>query len=196
MELNPNPWTDALQEPDEEPEAPAVPEGKLWVPGGADVRVRGGLPCVDVDEGAGALWVVGAHGGAGTTTWANLLGAGDSSMAWPRCGATPLRVVIAARSCRTGLRAAQAAATQWGAGDVPGVHLGGLLLGADAPGRPLKALADYKRLISGLFPKVWEVPWVESWRLSERAWDVPLSKQPRPIRRIATEVNELREVGA
>ncbi|MEK8229339.1 hypothetical protein NKG05_30690 [Oerskovia sp. M15] len=54
---------------------------------------------------------------------------------WPQLpGAGAVRVVLTARSSMRGLRAAQAAATQWAAGLVPHVELLGLVIIADAPG--------------------------------------------------------------
>jgi hypothetical protein len=40
----------------------------------------------------------------------------------------------------------------------------GLVLVADAPGRLPKPLAELRHLVSGAYPHVWDVPWVEAWR--------------------------------
>lgn len=135
-----------------------------------------------------SLWVVGAHGGAGATTWAHLLGAGDVGCAWPR-PPHPVQVLVVARSNRAGLRAAQATAIQWASGAVEAVDLVGLLLVADAPGRMPKGLRDYARLVKGAFPQVIEMGWVDSWRVQE-AWKKPT---PREVQRVIARVQELRE---
>lgn len=133
-----------------------------------------------------SLWVVGAHGGAGATTWAHLLGAGDAGGAWPRPPHL-VDVLVVARSNRAGLRAAQAAAIQWASGAVEAVDLVGLLLVADAPGRMPKGLRDYARLVKGAFPQVIEMGWVDSWRVQE-AWKEPT---PREAQRVLARVQEL-----
>lgn len=56
--------------------------------------------------------------------------------------------MLVARTNARGLRAAQLAATEWASGDVP-VHLEGLVLLADAPGRLPKALKQFVRLVAG-----------------------------------------------
>lgn len=135
-----------------------------------------------------SLWVVGAHGGAGATTWAHLLEAGDSGCAWPS-PPHPVEVLVVARSNRAGLRAAQAAAIQWASGAVEAVDLLGLVLVADAPGRMPKGLRDYARLVKGAFPQVIEMGWVDSWRVQE-AWKEPT---PREAQRVLARVQELRK---
>jgi hypothetical protein len=62
----------------------------------------------------------------------------------------------------------------------------GLVLVADAPGRLPKPLAELKHLVSGGYSKVWEVPWVEAWRLGNPPDD---ANTPKNVRRL---VNDLR----
>nr|WP_285494590.1 DUF6668 family protein [Actinomadura sp. NBRC 104425] len=76
-------------------------------------------------------------------------------------------VVLVARGHAGGLRAAQAAARQWAGGGLPTVRVVGLVVVADAPGRRPKPLRELLHLISGAFPQVWELPWVEALRLGE-----------------------------
>lgn len=183
MQSRDNPWvTTAVVAT--EAERPAHVPAPAWTPG-AEVRVTQGLPVVDAPSEPG-LWVVGAHGGAGATTWAHLLGAGDAGCAWPR-PPHPVQVLVVARANRTGLRAAQAAAIQWASGAVEAVDLVGLLLVADAPGRMPKGLRDYARLVKGAFPQVIDMGWVESWRVQE-AWTQPT---PREAQRVLARVQEL-----
>lgn len=134
----------------------------------------GPLPMLDADPALpvvpdvrlAALWVVGAHGGAGEST---LAGLGDDWLpaehAWPGCP-LPGRCVLTARTSATGLLAARAALRQWAAGDAP-VDLAGLVLLADAPGRLPGPLRDLAALVAGGAPRCWSIPWVEAWRLGE-----------------------------
>ncbi|MPV36101.1 DUF6668 family protein [Georgenia subflava] len=121
-------------------------------------------------------WWLGAHGGAGESTLAALVGGSAAAdHAWPVPPGTdaPHDVVLVARTSLTGLRAAQVAATQWAAGDVPGVQLLGLVLMADAPGRTPTPLRDFARLVAGGVPRTWSVPWVPSWRLTGEPTTAP-----------------------
>ncbi len=125
-----------------------------------------------------ALWWVGAHGGAGESTLEQLLeGSRANGHAWPytdeRTTALP-PVILVARTSARGLRAAQLAATEWAAGDVP-VKLHGLVLIADAPGRLPKLLRDFAQVVGGGLPRVWRLPWVEAWRLGD-----PVSPETTP----------------
>ena len=125
-----------------------------------------------------ALWWVGAHGGAGESTLEQLLeGSRANGHAWPHTDerATLLPpVILVARTSARGLRAAQLAATDWAAGNVP-VQLHGLVLIADAPGRLPKPLRDFAQVVGGGLPRVWRLPWVESWRRGE-----PVSPETTP----------------
>ena len=117
------------------------------------------------------LWVVGAHGGAGESSIADL----DQSWAmaehaWP----TPVEpdgrcvCVLVARTNVRGLTAAQAALIQWAASDLAAeTTLLGLVLIADAPGRLPRALRDLAAHVRGGAPRTWELPWLEDWRLGE-----------------------------
>ncbi|MBD2894405.1 hypothetical protein amrb99_33300 [Actinomadura sp. RB99] len=63
--------------------------------------------------------------------------------------------------------AAQTAMRQWAAGGLPSVQLLGLAVVADAPGKRPKPLSDLLRLIAGGVPQLWELPWVEGFRLGD-----------------------------
>jgi hypothetical protein len=66
----------------------------------------------------------------------------------------------------------------------------GLVLMADAPTRSPRALRDLRRVVSGGVPRVWSLPWVESWRAGE----VPSrSNSPRQAQRLLA---DLRSAGA
>jgi hypothetical protein len=118
---------------------------------------------------------MGAHGGAGESTLSALLeGAVATDHAWPlrqnhdhqERGGQEDVVLLVCRSNAAGLRAAQLAAIEYGSGALPG-SLAGLVVMADAPGRLPKALADQLRLVAGAVPHLWQMPWVEGWRLTE-----------------------------
>ena len=116
------------------------------------------------------VYVVGAHGGAGESTVAALNPAwwAETGHGWPLVptSAAP-RVLLVARTSASGLRAAQAAATQWAAGATPPIDLLGLVLVADAPGRLPRPLRELAQLVGGGVPRTWTLPWSEPWRLGE-----------------------------
>ncbi|MCY1237464.1 hypothetical protein D9M72_501620 [compost metagenome] len=68
-----------------------------------------------------------------------------------------------------GLKAAQGALIQWASGAAPIADLLGLAVLADAPGKLPKPLRDFAALIGGGAPRLWMLPWVESWRQGETA---------------------------
>lgn len=129
---------------------------------------RGGLPLWTPHElPAAPWWWVGCHGGAGTTTLQQAVGAGADAgnRAWPvRPDSGSTHVVLVARTHARGLVAAQAVARQWAAGHATGVVLLGLVAVADAPGRLPKDLRDVLRFVAGGVPRLWRIPWVEGWR--------------------------------
>jgi len=126
------------------------------------------LPVARPEVGEGpAWWWLGVHGGAGVSALEQAVPGGrDAERAWP-VAAGAQRVVLVARSSAHGLDAAQNAAQQWASRMVTGIDLLGLVVVADAPGRRPRALRDRVRLVSGAVPRLWEIPWVEPWRLGE-----------------------------
>jgi hypothetical protein len=101
--------------------------------------------------------------------------------------------VVVARTNVRGLTAAKAAAKQWASGLVPEVKLHGLVLVADAPGRLPRPLRDLSRVVSGGYPRAWQLPWVESWRLGD---PIDLDAAPREVRRLVDDLNILLPNGA
>ncbi|MDX3366086.1 hypothetical protein PV387_08590 [Streptomyces sp. ME02-6987-2C] len=95
--------------------------------------------------------------------------------------------MLVARSSAGGLKAAQSAAQQWASGMVTGIDLLGLVVVADAPGRRPKILQDLVRLVSGAVPRLWQIPWVEAWRLGEP----PSSHQPKECAPLAHDLTRL-----
>ncbi|MEV8416052.1 DUF6668 family protein [Streptomyces niveus] len=127
-----------------------------------------GLPVAQPQLGTEqSWWWLGVHGGAGVSSLERAVPGGrDAERAWPS-GPGNQPVVLVARATAHGLAAAQNAARQWGSKTVTGVDLLGLVVVADAPGRRPRVLRDTVRLVSGAVPRLWEIPWVEQWRLGE-----------------------------
>lgn len=195
-----NPWLTPVAGP--AGPAPAVVEKSLVVATGP-VYPQSGVPAPDlVDQlpvreqrTTAELWWVGAHGGAGESSLAALVPDWvPAEHAWPKPpGQTAHRAVLVARSHMAGLRAVQAAATQWAAGLVPHVELLGLVVVADAPGRLPRPLREFAKLVGGGVPRTWYVPWVESWRLGEPP---ALPDAPREVRRLVDDLGVLIKSGA
>lgn len=161
---------------------PAVPQG-AGVP-----RPERGLPVARARPGEEhAWWWLGVHGGAGVTTLRRAVPGGrDAGRAWP-VSAQSQPVVLVARSSAYGIKAAQNAAQQWASGMVTGIDLLGLVVVADAPGRRPKILHNLVRLVSGAVPRLWEIPWVEPWRLGEP----PTSHLPKECAPLARDLTRL-----
>ncbi|PFG45147.1 hypothetical protein ATJ97_0069 [Georgenia soli] len=194
-----NPW---LPHSDVAP-APTARQVRAPSPSGATAP-QPGIPVPDqVDQlpslehaAAAPLWWLGAHGGAGEWTMAQLVPQWRAAdHAWPLVvnGQTPARTVLVARSSARGLRAAQMAAAQWASGIVPHVTVLGLVVIADAPGRLPRPLRDLIKVVGGGVPRVWQLPWVESWRLGE---PVSLKTAPREVRKLVEDLRALLQAGA
>lgn len=139
-------------------------------------------------ERTAALWLVGAHGGAGESTLATLdPGWAPAGHAWPRPAEGKAPAVVVARTHHAGLAAAQRALRQWAAGLLPWIELHGLVLVADAPGRLPKPLRDLALVVGGGAPRLWRIPWSEDHRLGEPATDEPSKSE----RRLHTELHAL-----
>lgn len=137
-----------------------------------------------------ALWVVGAHGGAGETTLAGIEDTWRAAdHAWPSLPADGrARCLLTARTSVRGLYAAQAALTQWAASAAgPSVELLGLALIADAPGRLPRPVTDLCTVVAGGAPRTWHLPWNEDWRLDHPAEGRP----PRAITRLVAVLHTL-----
>lgn len=188
-----NPW---VARPDATPAQPAVDSTVHATPAtGPDVcqsdvsKVAGlrGLPHRDVSAGA-SLWIVGAHGGAGESTIAQLVaGWKPAQHAWPTTQPTPAAVLLVARTSVLGLRAAQHAMIQWASGDTA-VDLLGLAVIADAPGQLPRPLRDYLQLLAGGVSRLWRIGWNEAWRQGQRP---RLDGAPKPVRRLARDLDRL-----
>jgi hypothetical protein len=126
--------------------------------------------------GSAALWIIGAHGGAGESRIADLLNARATGHCWPvlQDGSKP-RVLLVCRADTRGLTAARSALTQWVSGATPKVDLLGLAILADAPGKTPKALRDFAAIVGGGAPRLWTLPWVEAWRTGDHT--APTSRE-------------------
>jgi len=189
-----HPW---LARPIDRGEAliPAVAESRDFPrpttpqPGVPEPDIADRLPRRNVNRPA-TVWWLGVHGGAGESTLsATVPGSRSAGHAWP---ITPdgsrSNVVLVARSNANGLAAAQRAATEWASGSLPTVRLLGLVIIADSRGKLPKPLRDLAQVVSGGVPQVWQVPWVEAWRLGE---PVALDSSPTEVRALATSVTAL-----
>jgi hypothetical protein len=132
---------------------------------------------VGVTEG---WWLFGVHGGAGVTSLIRAgVGGVDAGGVWPAAAAV---VVTAARRTAYGLEWARDAARQHASGGVPGdVELAGLVVVADAPGRMPRRIARFLDLVAAAYPRVWEIPWVEEWRLAGHGEPLPLPAAARQL---------------
>ncbi len=138
--------------------------------------------------GSAALWIIGAHGGAGESRMAALIqGARPTSHCWPVLtdGSEP-PVLLVCRADMRGLTAAQSALTQWASGATPGLDLLGLAVLADAPGKTPRALRDFAAIVGGGAPRLWTLPWVEAWRHGDNS-----TPPPREYQRFITDVAAL-----
>ena len=170
MQQSPNPWitspaTDYADEktPDTYMPPPAVisdPLRGMVEPDTADRLARRTM------TGSAALWITGAHGGAGESRIADLLhGARSTEHCWPvlQDGSKP-RVLLVCRADMRGLTKARSALTQWASGTAPKVDLLGLAILADTPGKTPKTIRDFSAIVGGGAPRLWTLPWVEAWR--------------------------------
>lgn len=140
--------------------------------------------------GTATVWITGVHGGAGETTLSHIVeGARPTEHAWPITDdpfSTPA-VLLVCRSDMHGLKAAQSALIQWASGAAPDITLLGLAVLADAPGKLPKALRDFAALIGGGAPRLWMLPWAESWRLG----DTSTGTLGREYQRLITDLKAL-----
>lgn len=112
------------------------------------------------------ITVIGLHGGAGASTFADLMGEGvsDHGQGWPIPPEdTALGVVAVCRSHWRGLDAADRFTQQWAAGMLPEATLLGLVIVDDGPTLSDGQRRAMRRLLKRT-PRGIHVPWVEAWR--------------------------------
>ncbi|MEU6201527.1 DUF6668 family protein [Streptomyces sp. NPDC047061] len=117
---------------------------------------------------------VNAHGGAGASTLARILGGADVGRRWPDpADSEPGPVLLVARTHAAGITAASQAMDTLRRGTQPaGVELVALVLVADAPGRLPRELGRRVRVLRSA-ARVHRVPWVPAWRIGEEADALP-----------------------
>ncbi|WP_280426671.1 hypothetical protein [Nocardia carnea] len=105
--------------------------------------------------------VMGAHGGAGTSTlarwWAPAADTGDQ---WPGSDRTTQRVLLAARLCLPGLTAAADRLREWHAGLVPeGITVIGLVLTPVSGRRAPVTVRRYRATVAELVTPIYDIAW-------------------------------------
>lgn len=143
-------------------------------------------------EGARApvMWLVGAHGGAGTTTLATSWApAAESEGVWPAADKHPY-VVLVCRSHLSGLERAHELALQAKGGLAEHCQLLGVAIVADAPGKLPKKLRQKIDVMGSVVSHLWQIPWIPELRETELAtlpeWnpaDGPVEQQTRQPKR-------------
>ncbi|MER5201228.1 DUF6668 family protein [Streptomyces sp. NPDC002755] len=125
---------------------------------------------------AGISWV-GAHGGAGASTFAAALGGVDVGHAWPDISQDePGDMLLLARTHLAGLQAASQALDSLRTGRHPaGLQLLALVLVADAPGRLPPELWRRVRVLRAAV-RTFNIPWIAQWRVGR-----PAPKAPRAV---------------
>ncbi|MBF6212156.1 hypothetical protein IU487_14050 [Nocardia puris] len=140
-----------------------------------------------------AVAIVGAHGGAGTSTLARWWApAADCEQSWPGSPQTTQRVVVAARLCLPGLIACADRLREWHAGAAPeGVQVVGVVLSAARPGRVPAPVRRYRAVVEDLAERVWEIGWHDELierELSELAEFSPFDPAPQRRARLTEAV--------
>lgn len=169
--------------PSPPPLAPPVPPGEP------------GLQGVIVTPSA-LVYVVGLHGGAGTSTLADLIREeaaglslpGDAALEgnkiWPISSVpgAPINVIAVARTHYRGLQVAERFALAWAAGELPG-RLLGIVFVDDGPQLAKAQLKAVER-IGRMTPHGWRIPWAEAWRLGEPSLKTSSSRARWIIHRV------------
>jgi hypothetical protein len=98
-----------------------------------------------------------------------------------------------ARTSTSGLQWARDLARQHASGLAGDAELLGLALVADAPGRLPARAAELRHLVSGAFPRIWHLPWLEEWRLAGTCEPLPA---PPQVQQLAAELARTRQGAA
>lgn len=118
-------------------------------------------------------WVK-AHGGAGATSLADLLGGADLGTRWPEpAKGEPNRIMVVGRTSARGLRCVSQALDALRHGRAANdLDLLAVVLVADAPGRLPLSLLSRIRVIRSVV-HVHRVPWIPAWRLGRSPKSLP-----------------------
>lgn len=191
MSVVDNPWIGREVEPAKVSEpGEVVPVWSVVAGISAQDAVACRLPVVLSDHHEDIV-LVGAHGGAGTSTVAELTGLVDGDHAWPVSAPVANRVLVVARTNMAGLRAAQAAALRVFSGAIRGVELVGVVLVADVPGRRLpRELVEMLSAIKAAFPVSIHIDWINDLRLGKSP-----NRVPGRVSRAVEEIEALNRAG-
>lgn len=138
---------------------------RVSLPENAGLKVASS-PLAPSRERSPLVWLVGAHGGAGTSTLARVLGPfGDAGQTWPAEDEQRWCVVVA-RSTRSGVEAAHDTVLQARAGQVGHCCVWGVILVEDAPGKTPKSIEQRISVLEKIVPTIWRVPYIGEWRES------------------------------
>lgn len=133
-----------------------------------------------------AMWVLGAHGGAGETVLATVLvEAAAASHAWPVSEHDDTPVLLVARTTMSGIQAAQRAVADWASGET-GSLLAGVVLIADAPAGLPRHMTELVARLRSVAPRLWTLPWCAAWR---EAAGPTVGSADRRLRRALTELS-------
>ncbi|MFR9753958.1 DUF6668 family protein [Nocardia sp. 004] len=111
-----------------------------------------------------AMWLLGAHGGAGVSTLAHTWApAADAQRGWPSADRHP-NVVVVARTHRIGLNAAHILLRQAAAGLIGECMLLGLVTITDHNGHLPATLRRHLALVEELAPAAWRIPFLPIYR--------------------------------
>jgi len=133
-----------------------------------------GAPLTAVTPATGHTSLVGVQAGAGTSTWAHLLGLPEVELTDELSGS----VVLVCRSTPVGINAAKAAIHTLGRDAVDAV-----LVVADAPGRPVPDAVREQRVLAGAVPVV-PVPWMPRLRAVAEISPALAGQLARPVQRV------------
>lgn len=127
--------------------------------------------------------VMGAHGGAGTSTLARWWApAADIGTQWPGSEHTTQRVLLAARLCLPGLIAAADRLREWHAGlTPPEVTVIGLALTPVRTGRMPATVRRYRATVAALITPIYDIGWHDDLaclELGELAQTFPGDEEP------------------
>lgn len=130
---------------------------------------------------AASLCWLSTSGGAGSTSLARASREGvDLTGSWPSPKrGWPTRVVLVARADMAGLNAAGRFLQEWAGGLVEDIELLGLVLSADAPARPPRAVRARMTELRAV-TTVWHLPWIPAWR------ETPYTPDPTATKLVAT----------
>lgn len=146
---------------------PAISPPPLEETGPTPGPLAPSIPAAPPARGGDGVWLLGTHGGSGVRCLSAVLpGTRYAGRVWPDSSSGREPIVLVCRGNHRGLSAAQDYARAYrDEGLAERLHLVGVIVCADAPGRSPAALRRLERLLSGAAPILGHAPWEPSWRL-------------------------------